>query len=174
MHEVNYDADKIKLAVDIVENFKLKLDDTRAVSGNKATISVETLEEINKEFSSYVSQKHVLIKILKDFSDKMNTEINNIKFPVIERILAKFFTSSNPLETTCRFCMKSGLTSILKHYRYCEEYKKCEENKRKSQQDMPPEQPDTVESPAPTPAPIQQTMRRTTGVKKYPVLTPSK
>jgi len=70
VHEVNNDAEKIKIAIDIIDNFKMKLDECSS-SHDGYTIDKEILDEINKEYQLFATQKMLQIKTVKDFSTKM-------------------------------------------------------------------------------------------------------
>ena len=119
VHEVNFDVDKIKIAIEIVENFKIKLDEV-IVKEDGCIIEKDVLEDINKEFISYVNQKYVLLKLVKDFNEKMNFSINELKMPNLEKYLSsRFAFSSNQADNMCKYCEKFIPKSISQHYRYC-------------------------------------------------------
>lgn len=119
VHEVNFDVDKIKTAIEIVENFKIKLDEV-IVKEDGCTIEKDVLEDINKEFVSYVNQKYVLLKLVKDFNEKMNLSINELKMPNLEKYLSsRFAFSTNQADNMCKYCEKFIPKSMSQHYRYC-------------------------------------------------------
>ena len=119
VHEVNFDNHKIKTAVEIVEHFKLKLDEL-TFNNNDFVIDNETLEEINKDFAHYISQKNNMIKLLKDFHDKMVVSINELKMPALEKYLSsKFAYSFNQNDNICSYCEKYVPKSLAQHLRYC-------------------------------------------------------
>ena len=64
VHEVNNDAEKIKLAISIIDHFKSKLDELDS-NDEIDTISKELLEEINREYQALCSQKIIMSKLLK-------------------------------------------------------------------------------------------------------------
>ena len=69
VHDVNNDPDKIKLAVDIVDHLKCKLDE---FAGEESTdnISKEMLDTINVEYQNFAASKTSLIKLTKEFNKK--------------------------------------------------------------------------------------------------------
>jgi len=120
IHETNFDVDKIKTAIEIVENFKMKLDEITDSDNNIDIIEKDILYEINKEYLSYVNQKNTLIKLVKDFNEKMNYSINELKMPSLEKYLSsRFAFSTNQLDNVCKYCEKFIPKSLLQHYRYC-------------------------------------------------------
>ena len=119
VHEVNFDNNIIKIAIEIVEHFKIKLDEVSSKEGD-CIIDNEVLEEINKEFINYVNQKQNMIKLVKDFGEKMNYSINDLKMPSLEKYLSsRFAFSSNQSENLCKYCEKFIPKSLSQHYRYC-------------------------------------------------------
>lgn len=126
VHDVNFDVDKIKISIEIVEQFKIKLDEIN-INNNSYLIDIDTLEEINKEFVSYINQKNGLLKIVKDFNEKMNSSINDLKMPRIEKFLSSnFATASNQGDNICKYCEKFIPKSLLQHYRYCSSKKEID------------------------------------------------
>jgi hypothetical protein len=127
VHNVKFDTDKIKTAIEIVEQFKMKYDEINK-DNNICSIDISTLEEINKEFNNYVSQKHSMLKLVKDFTEKINSSITELKMPNLEQFLSKHYaTSSNQGENICKYCEKYIPKSLSQHYRYCSEKKEFED-----------------------------------------------
>jgi len=119
VHEVNFDVDKIRTAIEIVECFKIKLDELD-IKQEGSIIDTDVLEEINKEFVNFVNQKYILVKLLKDYNEKMNSAINDVKMPNLEKFLStRFAFSSNQTDNLCKYCEKFIPKSLLQHYRYC-------------------------------------------------------
>ena len=128
VHNVNFDTDKIKTAIEIVEHFKIKLDEMN-INNDVCTIDTSLLEEINKEFNNYTSQKHSMLKLVKDFTDKMNLSIAELKMPNLEQFLSKHYaTSANQGENICKYCEKFVPKSMSQHYRYCIDKKAFEDS----------------------------------------------
>jgi hypothetical protein len=128
VHNTNFDSDKIKTAIEIVEHFKNKLDEINSdIEGY--TIETTMLEDINKEFNTYVTQKHNMLKLIKDFNDKINLAINELKLPNLEQYLSKnFATSANQGENICKYCEKFVAKSLSQHFRYCSAKKSFDES----------------------------------------------
>jgi len=129
VHEVNFDVDKIKTSIEIVEQFKFKLDEININNDNNYVIEHDTLEEINKEFNSYILQKHTMLKLIRDFNEKMNLSVNDLKMPCIEKFLSNnFATSSTQGDKICKYCEKYIPKSMSSHHRYCSSKKDQETN----------------------------------------------
>ena len=130
LHEVNFDKDKIKIAIDIVEQFKAKIDETFD-NDEDCVIDKDTLYEINREFNNYMSQKSNMVKLLRDFNDKMSFSINELKIPTLEKYLnSKFASASIQSDNMCKYCEKLVQKSLSQHYRYCQAKKDFEAEKK--------------------------------------------
>jgi hypothetical protein len=167
VHEVNFDNDKIKTAIEIVEHFKLKLDELN-VKDEDYTIDNDTLESINKEFIAFANQKSNMAKILKDFGDKMIYSINELKMPNLDKYLSsRFAFSTNQNENICKYCEKHIPKSLLQHYRYCQSKK----DKETASSSLPTEleQVNVIISPEITPVEISNnitSLQTTPTIKK--------
>lgn len=119
VHEVDFNVDKIKTAIEIVESFKIKLDEVVATN-NDYVIGKELLDEINRDFTAYIAQKHAMIKMVKDFGEKMSGAITELKMPALEKYLGSRYATSNvQAENICKYCEKYIPKSMQQHYRYC-------------------------------------------------------
>jgi len=131
VHDVNNDADKIKLAFDIVDHLKDKLDEfSEEGAGGGENISKETLEYINAEFQNFTSAKMSLTKLAKDFNKKFLKQVEEIKMPTLEDFLStKYAFSSNKF--VCEHCGFVGKNQQSKsaHLRGCFAKKKHDKGK---------------------------------------------
>jgi hypothetical protein len=135
VHEVGFDKDKIKMAIEIVEQFKMKIDDNFDNDAD-CVIDKEVLNEINREFMNYVVQKGNLLKVLKDYNEKMGAIINELRFPSLERFLStKFATSSVQSENICKYCEVHVPKSLSQHYRYCKAKKVFDQSQNQERQE---------------------------------------
>ena len=121
VHEVKFDQDKIKMAVEIVENFKQQLDVLNKKENN-AVIERNDLESINKEYIGYVNQRTTMSRLLKDYNEKMSLCLVELKMPSLDNYLSKHFASSLQQQqqlNVCKYCKKANIKSMNQHYRYC-------------------------------------------------------
>jgi hypothetical protein len=128
VHDVHNDADKIKLAFDIVDHLKDKLDEfSEEGAGGEESISKEMLEYINAEFQNFTAAKMALTKLAKDFNKKFLKQVEEIKMPTLEDYLStKYAFSSNKF--VCEYCSFVGKNQQSKsaHLRGCFAKKKHE------------------------------------------------
>lgn len=119
MHSVNYDAEKIKLAVEIIDHFKEtldKFDDKTEVD----TIDKDVLDSISKEYQECCSQKLNIIKIIKDFGIKLTKQVEEIHFPNLENYLSTRYTFSVG-KMICEYCnfIAKNQQALSAHQRAC-------------------------------------------------------
>ena len=120
IHNVNYDPEIIKIAIDIIDSFKSKLDEITLT--DDYSISNDTLEEINKEYQLFVEQKLAQLKMVKDFSQKMIKSIEDVQLPSLEKMLSSRFgytTSGKFICDKCHFVGKNRL-ALSVHKRTCD------------------------------------------------------
>jgi hypothetical protein len=120
VHNVNYDPEIIKIAIDIIDSFKSKLDEITLT--DDYSISNDTLEEINKEYQLFVEQKLAQLKMVKDFSQKMIKNIESLQLPSLEKMLSSRFgyiTSGKFICEKCHFVGKN-LLALSVHKRTCD------------------------------------------------------
>jgi len=116
-----YSIDKIRIAVDIIDNLSVKLQDLNLDQENN-TISKEVLDEINAEYQAFINQKESMITVLKDFSKKMTAQIDEIKLPCLDKYLSQKYAYVKANCFTCELCGIFTATtkqSISAHKRGC-------------------------------------------------------
>lgn len=128
VHEANNDPDKIKLAIDIIDNFKSKLDDF-TIDKNVDSISKEVLEAINTEYQAFIATKLTLMKTVKDFNQKIIKQIDDVKIPSLEQYLSSRYASSTS-KYICEFCGFAAKNAAAKsaHLRGCQIKKNLSKN----------------------------------------------
>ena len=86
------------------------------------TISKEILDDINAEYQSYISQKETMMTVLKDFSKKMSSQIEDIKFPELDKYLSQKYAYVKTRCFTCDLCnafSAGSKQSLSAHKRGC-------------------------------------------------------
>jgi hypothetical protein len=125
LHKVEYDADKIKAAIGIIDYFKEALGDVETGNGELININKETLDEINKEYQNFINNKLIHIKTIKDFQQKLIAQVEDIKIPVLDHFLSKLYASSASKENICDFCgyVAKNVRALTAHHRGCAQKK---------------------------------------------------
>jgi hypothetical protein len=125
LHKVEYDADKIKAAIDIIDYFKETIGEVESSNGELININKETLDEINKEYQNFINNKMIHIKTIKDFQQKLISQVDDIKLPGLEHFLSKLYASSASKENICDYCgyVAKNVRALTAHHRGCAQKK---------------------------------------------------
>ncbi len=102
VHEANNEPEKIKLAIDIIDHFKLKLDNFKQDT-NVDSIPKDILDSINSEYQAFIANKLTLIKIIKDFNQKILKQLDDTKIPSLEEYLSTRYATSTS-KFVCEYC----------------------------------------------------------------------
>ena len=116
-----YSIDKIRIAVDIIDNLSVKIEDLTQ-DDDTNSISKELLDSINEEYQKCISQKEAAIVLLKDFSKKMTAQIEDIKFPELDKYLSQKYAYVKSSFFACDLCNNfnaSSKQSLSAHKRGC-------------------------------------------------------
>ena len=122
INSVNYDIDKIKVGINIIDTLILKIKDE---SNNDYSISSTVLEDINNDYKSLLNSKQLLINIIKDSHKQILQHLdNNIDINSLNSYLSNIFIKSNLNKNifVCDLCNKyngSNLKAIVAHKRGC-------------------------------------------------------
>lgn len=108
VHNAEYSKEKIQIAIDIIDNLSTKMQEF-SVEEEGNNISKEILEEINKEYQQFAVQKDNLIGILKESNKKSLAQIEDFKFPTLDKYLSNKFASTANVtrlthQYTCDIC----------------------------------------------------------------------
>jgi hypothetical protein len=120
-----YDADKVRIAVDIVDHFLAKMGDLTGNDdgGETDVISREILDSINVEYQKFVVQREGLVTVVKDFQKKMTAQIDELQMPSLDRFLEPKFAAAQRARTfVCDLCnayTAASKQSLSAHKRGC-------------------------------------------------------
>ena len=124
-----YDADKVRIAVDIVDHFLAKMGDLSSSEGVEEgsegeTISKEVLDSINVEYQKFVVQREGLVTVVKDFQKKMTAQIDELQLPSLDKYLEPKFAAVQTATKnfTCDLCnayCAPSKQSLSAHKRGC-------------------------------------------------------
>jgi hypothetical protein len=121
LHKVEYDADKIKTAVDIIDSFMSTLESESEDASDKLAINKDVLDDINKEYQHFILSKLSHIKTIKDFQQKLIAQAEDFKLPNLEEYLSKLYASSSSKNDVCEYCnyVAKNTRALVAHYRGC-------------------------------------------------------
>ena len=116
----NYDIDRIKVAVDIIDNLSTKIS-TESMSPYEIGISKTELDEIVTEYKNFAIKKIRLLDGIKTTSKIWIEELDSMTFPRIQTLLINT-GNMEKTELTCQFCMAftgKNKASLSAHVKSC-------------------------------------------------------
>lgn len=124
VHNVEYNEQKIRMAINIIDNLAIKIRELhRQEDIYEVIIDKETLNEINKEYQTFIQQKENLINIFKENQKQFLLQIEEFKFPELNKYLStKFSIPTNKQGFKCDLCKKfngNNLKALAAHKRGC-------------------------------------------------------
>ena len=129
IHNVNYDPEKIKIGVDIIDNISEILREIDVLETNQSeeySISKEITQHINGEYQNYMVHREKRIKMAKDYVANVIRHEEEFNFSSLEKFLASKYNLQNS-KNVCKYCGYIGKkpTSISAHLRGCVKYKEA-------------------------------------------------
>ena len=123
VHTANYSPEKITAAVDIIDNLYEKFREFNIDNSFEISIDKEVLDEINKEYQLFITQKEAMILVLKETQKKVFLQIEEFKFPALDKYLStKFAAVTHKQGLKCDLCKifnAHNLKALAAHKRGC-------------------------------------------------------
>jgi len=117
-----YDSNKIKVAVDIIDNLSSKLQNISNTSEDEYSVSKEDMEEIIEEYRVFVSQKLQMIETIKNINKQLLDKMEEIQLPKLKKLFIKIGNIENDNDFKCNFCNTwsgKNKASLAAHVRNC-------------------------------------------------------
>jgi hypothetical protein len=129
IHNVNNDADKIKIGIDIIDHFKEMLDNLDQ-GAEVDTINKDVLKEMNDEYKVWVTTKTNMLKGIKEFHESMKKQLDTMTIPTLEKYLSTRFTPITNGIIYCQYCdfPCKNKQSHSAHLRGCAKKKETEKS----------------------------------------------
>jgi hypothetical protein len=120
---VKYSKDKIKSAIDIIDILSSKLKDFNYDNQSEYAIEKDVLEEVNKEYLVFVSNKEAITNTMKESQKKLFHQLDEFKFPILEKYLCTKFSNNSQKQTfkcdVCKLFNANNLKALAAHKRGC-------------------------------------------------------
>jgi hypothetical protein len=122
VHNVNYSIDKIKIAIDLIDNLSVKMKQFNS-NDRENTIPKDVLDEINKDFQMFLTQKEAIVNVMKESHKKILAQLDEMKFTALEKYLSTKFTPTNVKQgfkcDLCKYFTANNLKALAAHKRGC-------------------------------------------------------
>jgi len=122
IHSCDFDIDKIKLAISIIDTLFDKLID---VNNDSSTISKDIIKNINYEYQTFLTNRESTLHIIKDNYKKTLELFTQFKLPCLEKYLSSHFADTKKNTILCAFCKKfetGNLRSLARHSYSCKKH----------------------------------------------------
>ena len=107
IHECNYDQEKIKIAVQIVDIFKSRIEKQKIENGTIFTIDIEILEKINKDFQFFNVKKKQHITEIKNMYETLIKSAEDMEIESLEELLESHGLLTNVQKYVCSKCPRT-------------------------------------------------------------------
>lgn len=117
-----YDTNKIKVAVDIIDNLSLKLQHISNTNEDEYSVSKEDMEDIIDEYRVFVSQKLQMVETIKNINKQLLDKMEEIQLPKLKKLFIKIGNIENDNDFKCNFCNTwsgKNKASLGAHVRNC-------------------------------------------------------
>jgi hypothetical protein len=123
LHNVNYDSNIIKVAVEIVDHFYETICELGEDTDQDTKIHIEktVLDEIHGEFKLFATKKLNYLGIIRECNQKLMSGLEDIKMPCLEGFLNRHYLNSlvsKDFTCACGYAAKNQ-RSLKNHMRYC-------------------------------------------------------
>jgi hypothetical protein len=122
IHECEYDPYKIKIAVQIIDTFKSKIEKQKIENGTTFTIDIDILEKINKEFQLFNIKKTQHLSEIKNMCDTLTKSAEDMEFNALDQLLESHGLLTNIKKFICGSCPRTFKTQkgLDTHERQCQ------------------------------------------------------
>ena len=128
LHKVDYSCDKIKMAIDVIDNLSVKLESISTqedVSG--IVIKKDVLDKINEQFQTFMNQRDVVLITLRESYKKVVSQVEDMKLPELSLFLNDKYASIQNQQFLCDTC-----NMAFTNKRSLASHKKMHKNKQTS------------------------------------------
>lgn len=118
---VNYNPDKIKVAIDIIDNLSSRIEYSNNDNNDDCfNIKNDDLENIREEYKRFAIKKNNMCELIKNTSKQLQDTLEDIQLPIIQKIL---IGDTDNKKFKCDFCnttdFKQNPSGLASHKRNC-------------------------------------------------------
>jgi hypothetical protein len=118
----NYEIEKIKIAIDIIDNLAYKLNVISKQCDDEYSLSKEELDEIAEEYKLFGTQKSQMLETIKTINKQLIDKLEEIQFPKTKKVLIRLGNIENDNDFKCQLCNSwsgKNKASLAAHMRNC-------------------------------------------------------
>ena len=105
LHNVDYSAEKIKMAIDVIDILSERLEEISNVEEMDGyVIKKEVLDKINVQFQIFLNQKEVVLTTVREMNRKLIAQIDDMKIPDLSIFLNEKYASIQNQQFACEVC----------------------------------------------------------------------
>lgn len=121
----NYDTEKIKLAIQIIDSLSIKLKLINNEIGDNFSIDKKDIDEILQEYRNYISKKLSIQETIKTMSKQLLDQVEELDFPKTKYLLIKLgvIENENFICNHCKIFNAKNKASLSAHIRNCKNLK---------------------------------------------------
>jgi hypothetical protein len=118
----NHDANKLKIAVDIIDNLSSRLEIVENSKPDDVFLCKEKIDDIIEEYKAFALQKSQMIETIKLVTKQLIDKMEEIQLPKIRKLFVKMGAPDDDAEHKCLFCNAwsgKNKASLSAHTRNC-------------------------------------------------------
>lgn len=118
----NYEIEKIKIGIDIIDNLSYRLNVLSKHSQDEYSLSKEELDEITEEYKIFGIQKTQMLETIKTINKQLIDKLEEIQFPKTKKFLMRLGNIENDNDFKCQLCngwSGKNKASLAAHMRNC-------------------------------------------------------
>ena len=123
IHNYKNDDLKLQMAVNIIDNLMTHINHLKLPMETNIHIPKDILDKVNNEYQLFLSQKNAVVDVLKDTQKKVIAQMDEIKFPFLEKYLSTKFVApvcnSGLKCVVCKNYSANNLKALAAHKRGC-------------------------------------------------------
>jgi len=123
VHNLEFSPEKIQTAIEIVDTVSAKLSEFNISAEQKYSIPKDILDDMNREYQTFISQKELILNTLKESHKKIVGQIEEIHFTTLDKYLSTRYSSCRKQGYVCNLCNHftvSTLKGLAAHKRGCQ------------------------------------------------------
>lgn len=117
---VQYDIEKLRVAINIVDHLAARLKEEVAEDGKGLSLTVEETDALKDEYMKFAVRKNEMIDCIKTFTKQMLEKMEDIKLPLLKKMVANGAGDNDGiLCDICKNFWNKSAAGIAAHKRKC-------------------------------------------------------